>query len=59
MACSPKRVMVSGWVGDQDDTFEGLKGALKRYFQSAWDGYANFGSDIGAAPPLCWKRVRA
>eukprot|EP01147_Barroeca_monosierra_P009809 gene9809-2002_t len=44
---SPKRVMVSGWVGDQDDTFDGLKGALKRYFQSAWDGYANFGSDIG------------
>ena len=59
---SPKYVMTSGWVGDQDDTFDGLKQALDRYLQvrhaacvslaphvsqSAWDGYANFGSDIG------------
>nr|WNS50071.1 alpha-glucosidase [Halisarca dujardinii] len=44
---SPKRVMISGWVGDQDPTFEGLQGCLRRYLQSAWAGYANFGSDIG------------
>ena len=44
---SPKRVMTSGWVGDLDDTFEGLEGALKRYLVSAWRGYANYGSDIG------------
>lgn len=44
---SPKRVMISGWVGDEDDTFAGLEGTLRRYLQSAWRGYANFGSDIG------------
>ncbi|EDQ92110.1 uncharacterized protein MONBRDRAFT_22946 [Monosiga brevicollis MX1] len=44
---SPKYVMASGWVGDQDDTFDGLTQALKRYLQSAWRDYANFGSDIG------------
>ncbi|XP_062507838.1 alpha-glucosidase 2-like [Corticium candelabrum] len=44
---SPHSVMFSGWVGDQDPTFDGLEAALKRYLQSAWDGYANFGSDIG------------
>ena len=60
---SPKYVMTSGWVGDEgignrrceahpsnatiDDTFEGLRQALDRYLQSAWAGYANFGSDIG------------
>lgn len=30
--------MLSGWVGDQDPTFEGLENALKRYLQSAWAG---------------------
>lgn len=30
--------MLSGWVGDQDATFAGLKDALKRYLQSAWAG---------------------
>ena len=43
---SPKYVMASGWVGDQDDTFEGLQQALIRYLLSAWAGYANF---VGAA----------
>jgi alpha-glucosidase (family GH31 glycosyl hydrolase) len=44
---SPKRVMLSGWVGDEDPTFKGLQNCLNRYLQSAWAGYANFGSDIG------------
>ena len=44
---SPRRVVCSGWVGDQDPTFEGLREALRRYFLSAWAGYVNFGSDIG------------
>lgn len=60
---SPQRVVLSGWVGDQDPTFGGLEQALKRYLQSAWagndshnthtiqhmiyKGYPNFGSDIG------------
>ena len=35
---SPRRVMLSGWVGDQDPTFAGLTEALKRYLQSAWAG---------------------
>jgi hypothetical protein len=35
---SPRSVMFSGWVGDQDPTFEGLEAALKRYLQSAWAG---------------------
>ncbi len=37
----------TGWVGDQDPTFDGLQRALENYFHSAWDGYVNFGSDIG------------
>lgn len=40
---SPKYVMASGWTGDADDTFDGLQDTLKRYLQSAWAGYANFG----------------
>ena len=35
---SPRHVMLSGWVGDQDPTFDGLQNALKRYLQSAWAG---------------------
>lgn len=33
---SPKYVMFSGWVGDQDSTFRGLKDALNNEFHSAW-----------------------
>ena len=35
---SPRRVMYSGWVGDDDPTFDGLESALKSYLQSAWAG---------------------
>jgi len=46
---SPRYVMYSGWVGDQDPTFSGLKDALKNYFYSSWsvNNYTNYGSDIG------------
>jgi alpha-glucosidase (family GH31 glycosyl hydrolase) len=44
---SPKYVMTSGWVGDQEPTFMGLKDALINMFESAWQNYANFGSDTG------------
>ncbi|CAI8035554.1 Myogenesis-regulating glycosidase [Geodia barretti] len=44
---SPHYVMYSGWVGDDDPTFDGLESALKSYLQSAWANFANFGSDIG------------
>jgi len=33
---SPKYVMYSGWVGDEDPTFRGLKDAMKNMFHSAW-----------------------
>ena len=35
---SPRRVVFSGWTGDADPTFEGLKVTLKKYLQSAWAG---------------------
>ncbi|ELR16305.1 glycosyl hydrolase, family 31 protein [Acanthamoeba castellanii str. Neff] len=44
---SPRDVVFSGWVGDQDPTFDGLKNALMNIFHSAWRNYVNFGSDIG------------
>ena len=44
---APKNAMFSGWVGDQDGDFAGLKAAITLYFHAAWDGYLNFGSDIG------------
>ena len=44
---SPPYVMASGWVGDQDPTFYGLQMALINILESAWQSYANFGSDTG------------
>ena len=35
---SPRRVVLAGWVGDQDPTFKGLENALKCYLKSAWAG---------------------
>lgn len=47
LSFSPRRVVLSGWVGDQDPTFAGLRDALRNMVHSAWRGYPNFGSDIG------------
>ena len=44
---SSKRVMASGWVGDDDGTFQGLRGCARKVIYSAWDGYSSFGCDIG------------
>lgn len=44
---APKYVMFSGWVGDQPSTFEGFKSAVWDVIHSAWNGYLNFGFDIG------------
>jgi len=44
---APYDTMVSGWVGDDDSTFNGLRGAMRKIIYSAWDNYANMGSDIG------------
>ena len=35
---SPRYVMFSGWVGDDDPTLKGMESALKSYLQSAWAG---------------------
>ena len=44
---SPKYVMTSGWVGDDNSDMHGLRGCAKKVIWSAWDGYANFACDIG------------
>jgi alpha-glucosidase (family GH31 glycosyl hydrolase) len=44
---SPRYAVFSGWVGDQDPTFEGLEDALTNLMWSAWAGYVGFGSDTG------------
>lgn len=44
---SPRDVVLSGWMGDDDATFNGLRGCMKKVIYSAWDGYTNFGCDIG------------
>ena len=44
---APKDVVVAGWVGDQDGTFDGLINALDNLYWSAKEGYLAFGSDIG------------
>ena len=36
-----------GWVGDQDNDWAGLRGALNNMFTSAMFNYVSYGSDIG------------
>jgi alpha-glucosidase (family GH31 glycosyl hydrolase) len=47
VAHTPREIMFSGWVGDDDGTFNGLRGCLRKLIYSAWLNYANFGCDIG------------
>lgn len=44
---APKYVMFSGWVGDQDSSADGFRKAMYNILKSAWNGYLNFGFDIG------------
>lgn len=44
---SPRYASFSGWVGDQNPTFDGLVDALNNMLHSAWAGYVSFGSDTG------------
>jgi alpha-glucosidase (family GH31 glycosyl hydrolase) len=44
---SPYDVMYSGWMGDDDHSFNGLTGCARKVIYSAWDNYTNFGCDIG------------
>jgi alpha-glucosidase (family GH31 glycosyl hydrolase) len=44
---SPKDVMASGWVGDDDATMVGMTGCLRKVIYSAWSGYGSMGCDIG------------
>ncbi len=46
-AFAPQDVNHSGWVGDQDGDFGGLRSALANMEASSRLGYSNFGSDIG------------
>ena len=39
---SPRDVVFSGWVGDQNPTFYGLRNALRNMFHSAWANYGLF-----------------
>jgi alpha-glucosidase (family GH31 glycosyl hydrolase) len=43
---SPRRVVWSGWVGDNHGDFAGLQRAMRRMFMSSYFQYPNFGSDI-------------
>lgn len=44
---APKYVMFSGWVGDQDSSADGFRKTMYNILKSAWNGYLNFGFDIG------------
>ena len=44
---APKYSIFSGWVGDEDDDFGGLRTALTYMLHSGQRGYVGFGSDIG------------
>jgi hypothetical protein len=44
---SPRDVMASGWVGDDDPDWPGFKSCLAKMMLSADHGYANFGCDVG------------
>jgi alpha-glucosidase (family GH31 glycosyl hydrolase) len=44
---SPRDVMYSGWVGDDDATWQGMRGCLRKVIYSSWSKFANFGCDIG------------
>ncbi len=43
----PREVNFSGWVGDRDNTWFGLRGALNGMFSSSLFNYVSYGSDIG------------
>eukprot|EP00762_Andalucia_godoyi_P006785 ANDGO_00952.mRNA.1 Alpha-xylosidase len=44
---SPRYSLFSGWVGDQDPDFGGLKVALGNFLDSAKHNYVSFGTDTG------------
>jgi len=44
---SPHDLMFSGWVGDDDSSWQGLRSCLRKSIYSAWKGYNAYGCDIG------------
>ncbi|MCL2513684.1 MAG: hypothetical protein FWF08_07265, partial [Oscillospiraceae bacterium] len=46
-ASTTRDINFSGWVGDQDSTWEGLVHALNNMFSSAKHNFVSYGSDIG------------
>lgn len=47
LSYAPRYAMVSGWVGDADPDWGGLEATAINLLESAWQNYANFGSDTG------------
>lgn len=56
---SPKYVMFSGWVGDQDPTFAGLRDALVNIFASAWNNCMYQTPSATTHPPLALTRLQS
>ena len=46
LAYSPHEVMFSGWVGDDDSTWQGMRSCMRKSIFSAWAGYTSYGCDI-------------
>ena len=44
---SPHELMFSGWVGDDDSTWQGMRSCMRKSIFSAWAGYTGYGCDIG------------
>jgi alpha-glucosidase (family GH31 glycosyl hydrolase) len=47
MPFSPHEVMFSGWVGDDDATWQGMRSCARKAIYSAWVGFTGYGCDIG------------
>lgn len=57
---SPRYVVFSGWVGDEDPTWAGMSQALTNLIYSSWYNYTNAGCDIGgyrSGPGLLGRTV--
>lgn len=43
---SPREVVLSGWVGDDEPTWEGFQFCINKMAYSSWQKYPNFGCDM-------------
>jgi alpha-glucosidase (family GH31 glycosyl hydrolase) len=44
---SPQDVVLAGWMGDDDSTYDGFRNCVAKVIYSAWMNYPGFGCDIG------------